>query len=380
MEFSFSLSSIILLLGITQGLFLVFLLLGKVDNKEANRFLALLIFSYSAFLVESSLAGTEITKQYPHILGLTSGVVFLIGPFHFLYARTLISTKKEFTKTDLLHFLPFLSFYLYFLFPFYLQSGDFKITYFDQIDERGPTLELRLFSWAVLIQGVIYMVATLKLLRKHVDDIKKSFSSLEEINLSWLRRITIISMMVWVFGIIIELVQISDPVTSLQGLVPISIAFLIYTMGYLGLRQPEIFSGASGEQVADPSKYERSGLSESSARRIHQKLLALMNEQHIYRDSDLKLNQLAHELSTSSNYLSQVINQIEEQNFYDFINEYRINDVKKKMRDGKYANQTILSLAYEAGFNSKSAFNTAFKKHTDMTPSQYKNSIETKSS
>jgi AraC-like DNA-binding protein len=380
MEFSFSLSSIILLLGITQGLFLVFLLLGKVDNKEANRFLALLIFSYSAFLVESSLAGTEITKQYPHILGLTSGVVFLIGPFHFLYARTLISTKKEFTKTDLLHFLPFLSFYLYFLFPFYLQSGDFKITYFDQIDERGPTLELRLFSWAVLIQGVIYMVATLKLLRKHVDDIKKSFSSLEEINLSWLRRITFISMIVWVFGIIIELVQISDPVTSLQGLVPISIAFLIYTMGYLGLRQPEIFSGASGEQVADPSKYERSGLSESSARRIHQKLLALMNEQHIYRDSDLKLNQLAHELSTSSNYLSQVINQIEEQNFYDFINEYRINDVKKKMRDGKYANQTILSLAYEAGFNSKSAFNTAFKKHTDMTPSQYKNSIETKSS
>jgi AraC-like DNA-binding protein len=224
------------------------------------------------------------------------------------------------------------------------------------------------------------MVATLKLLRKHVDDIKKSFSSLEEINLSWLRRITFISMIVWVFGIIIELVQISDPVTSLQGLVPISIAFLIYTMGYLGLRQPEIFSGASGEQVADPSKYERSGLSESSARRIHQKLLALMNEQHIYRDSDLKLNQLAHELSTSSNYLSQVINQIEEQNFYDFINEYRINDVKKKMRDGKYANQTILSLAYEAGFNSKSAFNTAFKKHTDMTPSQYKNSIETKSS
>ena len=380
MEFSFSLSSIILLLGITQGLFLVFLLLGKVDNKEANRFLALLIFSYSAFLVESSLAGTEITKEYPHILGLTSGVVFLIGPFHFLYARTLISSKKEFAKTDLLHFLPFLIFYLYFLFPFYLQSGEFKITFFDLIDKTGPTLELRLFSWAVLIQGVIYMVATLKLLRKHVDDIKRNFSSLEAINLSWLRRITFISMIVWVFGIIIEIVQISNPVTTLQGLVPISIAFLIYTMGYLGLRQPEIFSGASDEQMADPSKYERSGLSESSARRIHQKLLALMNKQHVYRDSDLKLNQLAHELSTSSNYLSQVINQIEEQNFYDFINEYRINDVKKKMRDDKYANQTILSLAYEAGFNSKSAFNTAFKKHTDMTPSQYKNSIETKSS
>ncbi|NBB77287.1 MAG: hypothetical protein GVY02_07905, partial [Bacteroidetes bacterium] len=188
MEFSFSLSSIILLLGITQGLFLVFLLLGKVDNKEANRFLALLIFSYSAFLVESSLAGTEITKQYPHILGLTSGVVFLIGPFHYFYARTLISAKKDFAKNDLLHFLPFLSFYLYFLFPFYLQSGDFKIAFFEMIDKSGPTLELRFFSWAVLIQGVIYMGATLKLLRKHVDDIKKNFSSLEEINLSWLRR------------------------------------------------------------------------------------------------------------------------------------------------------------------------------------------------
>lgn len=118
MEFSFSLSSIILLLGITQGLFLVFLLLGKVENKKANRTLALLIFSYSAFLVESSLAGTEFTRSYPHILGLTSGVVFLIGPFHFLYARTLISDEKTYSKIDLLHFLPFWLFTSTFSSPF----------------------------------------------------------------------------------------------------------------------------------------------------------------------------------------------------------------------------------------------------------------------
>lgn len=375
MEFSFSLSSIILLLGITQGLFLVFLLLGKVENKKANRTLALLIFSYSAFLVESSLAGTEFTRSYPHILGLTSGVVFLIGPFHFLYARTLISDEKTYSKIDLLHFLPFLAFYLYFLFPFYLQSGEFKIEFFEQINESGPTPELRFFSWVVLIQGVIYMVATLRLHQRHVEDIKKRFSSLEEINLSWLKQITLLSLVVWGFGILIEIIQVVNPVTSLQALVPISIALLIYTMGYLGLRQPEIFSGQTDEGPNNSSKYERSGLSDASARRIHGKLLDLMNDQHVYRDSNLKLSQLARELSTSTNYLSQVINQVEQQNFYDFINEYRIEEVKNKMVDPDFSNHTLLSLAYESGFNSKSAFNTAFKKHTGMTPSHYKNTV-----
>lgn len=219
------------------------------------------------------------------------------------------------------------------------------------------------------------MVATLRLHQRHVEDIKKRFSSLEEINLSWLKQITLLSLVVWGFGILIEIIQVVNPVTSLQALVPISIALLIYTMGYLGLRQPEIFSGQTDEGPNNSSKYERSGLSDASARRIHGKLLDLMNDQHVYRDSNLKLSQLARELSTSTNYLSQVINQVEQQNFYDFINEYRIEEVKNKMVDPDFSNHTLLSLAYESGFNSKSAFNTAFKKHTGMTPSHYKNTV-----
>jgi AraC-like DNA-binding protein len=88
--------------------------------------------------------------------------------------------------------------------------------------------------------------------------------------------------------------------------------------------------------------------------------------------SSLKLNQLAKMIGTTPNSLSQVINEESEQNFYDFINGYRIDEAKKMIRDPANAQVTLLSIAYDAGFNSKSAFNAAFKKYTGMTPSQFR--------
>ena len=202
----------------------------------------------AAFLVESSIQGLPVAKDFPHILGLTSGVVFLIAPLHYLYARSLIFPGASLRRKDLLHAIPFASFYLYFLFPFYLQSGAYKIAFFESLEQTGTTPSLRFFSWVVLVQGISYMWGTLSLLKKHAVNIKSEFSSLELINLNWLRRITILTLIVWVLGIVIEIVQLFDPTTPLQGLVPIAIAVLIYVMGYLGLRQPEIFAGASGDE------------------------------------------------------------------------------------------------------------------------------------
>ena len=94
-----------------------------------------------------------------------------------------------------------------------------------------------------------------------------------------------------------------------------------------------------------------------------------------FTDSNLKLNQLAKMISTTPNYLSQVINEEREQNFFDFVNWYRIEEAKKLIKDASDQQSTLLSIAYEVGFNSKSAFNTSFKKHTQMTPSQYRKDI-----
>ena len=372
MESSLNLVTIILLLGTTQGLFLTLLLLNKPVNRKANRLLALLIISYSAFIVESSLSGMQVATDFPHILGLASGVVYLIGPLHFLYARTLISPTAALSRKDLLHFIPFAGFYLYFLFPFYLQSGEYKISFFHGIEENGPTPALIVFSWVVLVQGITYMVVTFRILRAHSVDIRNTFSSLERINLDWLKKITVMTLIVWALGIVIEILQIFDHKSPIQGSVPIAIAILIYAMGYLGLRQPEIFSGVAEADAKELKKYERSGLSDQKSREIHDKLIHLMETQKRYADANLKLGQLAAQVGTSPNYLSQVINGERQQNFYDFVNYYRIKEAKKMIADPNQQDVTLLHIAYSVGFNSKSAFNTAFKKHAGMTPSQFR--------
>ncbi len=97
-----------------------------------------------------------------------------------------------------------------------------------------------------------------------------------------------------------------------------------------------------------------------------------MDSEKPFFDSNLKLSQLAKMLSTTSNHLSQVINDHRKQNFFDFINGYRIDQAKRLLLDSSHQNYTLLSIAYEVGFNSKSAFNTAFKKHTSETPSRFR--------
>lgn len=383
--------TVILLLGATQGLFLTLLLLTKPVNQKANKMLALLIISYSAFIVETAVSGTAFAQEHPHILGLMAGVVFLNGPFHYLYALALINPRASFSGKRLCHFIPFVAFYLYFLFPFYLKSGAEKIAFIQSVEQNGLTPALMFFSWGVLIQGLIYMSVTFRLLQRHAQAIKNTFSSVEKINLRWLKIITSLTLVIWVLGVIIEFLQMYGLNTPVQATVPISIAILIYVMGYMGFRQPEIFASiadlqpetlpheaeALSDEAAsdDAKKYERSGLTQEMAQKLHDKLIDLMETQKPFTDSTLKLNHLAQMVATTPNYLSQVINAERQQNFYDFVNWYRIEEAKKMIQDPSQAKTTLLAIAYEVGFNSKSAFNTAFKKHAEMTPSQFRKSV-----
>lgn len=376
MDDTFNPVVVVLLLGVTQGVFLTVLLLTKPVNKEANKLLAFLIISYSAFIVEQALSGTSFTRDHPHLLGLAQGAVFLQGPLHFLYARTLIGRGPKPSKRTLIHLIPFFLFYLYFLFPFYLRSGPEKLAFMRSIADTGLTPALRVASWGVLLQGLVYMTVTLRLLKRHEKAIKESLSSIEEINLNWLRAITVITLVIWVVGVFIEVLQTFGLDEPVRATIPIAITVLIYVMGYLGLRQPEIFSDTT-ERVPEPTpaegkKYRRSGLSKERAEFLHARLIDLMEAEKPFTDSSLKLSTLARMVGMSPNHLSQVINELRDQNFYDFVNSHRVEEAKRLIADPDHAGTTMLSIAYEVGFNSKSAFNTAFRKHTGTTPSQFR--------
>jgi AraC-like DNA-binding protein len=369
----FNLVTLTFLLGATQGVFLAVLLFNKPGNRTANRLLALLMIAYSAFIAEAALSRTGLGYNFPHLLGLAAGAIYLVGPLHYLYARSLISPEFSVRRFHLLHFLPFVAFYGSLLFPYYLLSGAEKIAYFQSLESQGPPPLILLLGWMVLVQGVVYLILTLQLLKTHIHRIKDTFSSVDRINLRWLKNITLMSLALWGLGLVIEILQFFDIAPLFDLSVPVTAALLIYAMGYLGLRQPEIFSGTSGLKEF---KYQRSGLTPERARDLHKKIVRFMETEKPFTDSDIKLGQLARHLATSPNHLSQVINETFQQNFFDFINRYRIEEAKRLLMDPAHQHLTLLSIAYDVGFNSKSAFNAAFKKHAHMTPSQFRNTVQ----
>ena len=150
----------------------------------------------------------------------------------------------------------------------------------------------------------------------------------------------------------------------------------MYMIGYMGIRQPEIFTGSYEYNLVfaglPSKKYKKSTLTDVKAEEYLQKLHRVMKVKKLYCRNDLTLQGVAKELSISHHHLSQIINQRLNQNFYEFVNRHRIEEAKKMVTDLAYSSMGISDIAYEVGFNSVTSFNSAFKKFTNMTPSQFR--------
>ncbi len=173
-----------------------------------------------------------------------------------------------------------------------------------------------------------------------------------------------------------------------SDVVALAVTVVIYAIGYMGLRQPEVCEFARSDVVpavagpeptvaaeadadAEAPRYERSGLSDWEAASLKKKLLAAMETADPWRNSELTLADLAALLSTTPHKLSEVLNGHLGQTFYDFVNGYRVRAVQQRLAEGGKAPK-LLVLALDAGFASKSTFNDVFKKHTGQTPSAYR--------
>jgi AraC-like DNA-binding protein len=131
------------------------------------------------------------------------------------------------------------------------------------------------------------------------------------------------------------------------------------------------------ESESEPAapRYERSGLNEGEAARLKASLLALMEKECPWKESDLTLADLATRLGSTPHKLSEVLNSELGQTFYDFVNGYRVREVQRRIQSGEARTLKMLALALDAGFASKSTFNQAFKKHTNQTPSDFRQTV-----
>lgn len=148
----------------------------------------------------------------------------------------------------------------------------------------------------------------------------------------------------------------------------LAISIFIHAIAFKTYLQPEIISDSPRLISA---KYNNVSLSQTQKDQYRNLLESYMEQQKPYHASELKLNDLAGALSIQAHIISRIINEQFGQNFFDFINSYRIEEAKQRLNHPE-SQETILAIAFDVGFNSKTAFNRAFKKHTRMTPSQFK--------
>lgn len=228
---------------------------------------------------------------------------------------------------------------------------------------------------AISLSGIIYVAWTVILLKKHRRKTRGQFSNLEKVSLNWLRFLTIGLGGIWFLV----------AVFSNDLLVYAGVVIFVFLIAFFGVRQTHIFAhnetSAAVETEADSEiitgnneqrkKYSKSGLTEELSEKLHKSLREIMIKEAPYRKSDLSINELSSQLGVHPNYLSQIINGKEGKNFYDFVNTYRVEEFKRLITIPENRQITLLSLAFDCGFNSKSSFNRYFKKTTGKTPSEY---------
>jgi AraC-like DNA-binding protein len=214
---------------------------------------------------------------------------------------------------------------------------------------------------------MIYNLLALIALEKFKSKVKNKIAAVESVKFSWLKFILYGYIIASLSSIILHIPAVEiDPST---GDLLTFIAFLVFftMLFYKALINPDLFL-----DIEENPKYKSSLLAEKDAKLILKKLDQFMQKDKPFLDPSITVKQLAEKLTISDRILSQIINEYMKQNFYDFINNYRINFAKKLLNNPTDEKMTVLEILYEAGFNSKSAFNVAFKKETGVTPSQFR--------
>lgn len=374
--------NLFLIAGISVAVFVEFLLISKKQQSVSDRILTLWMFFIIVHLLLFSLYFTGDIYDVPFLLGLEHPLPLLHGVFLYYYVSSVTGQLPRNRKILLLHLIPAGIMYGY-LQTFFFLPADQKIAVY-RAGGAGYELFNLVKLYAISFSGVVYVIVAAVLLRRHRIAIRNSFSNLDKVTLRWLEILTYGMGGIWLLLLLFR----SEPLTF-SGVV-----IFVFLIGFFGVRQGNIFSStregpeleesrdefdASVTEIPDmkpetmvqKKKYTKSGLSDEAAEDLHAALIALMTEDKLYQKSDLSINDLASTLEVHPNHLSQVINQREQKNFYEFVNSYRIQAFKRQIEAKRNQSFTLLSIAYDCGFSSKSSFNRCFKSETGQTPSQY---------
>ncbi len=355
---------LLLIGGVVQSiLLLISLSLIKRGNKSANRYLSFLIVLISAALLSRISFSQNIIRQFPQIFMVPDIVLFILGPTLYLYVRELTRGKKEQLSRAWPHYVFGVLHFALMLF----------------IGARSPQALWELMNSGVLLTPMYIMLGTgfifnfvyigfaYQRLFAYQKQSLKSASFLPKITyMHVILGLIETGILIWVISFSVSMIGTGSPDIQLYNYVWVALTFIVYALGFFAVIRPEIF------QIVEPNeKYKSSAMGDADVLTLKVKLDELMKTEKPYLNARLTLNDLATLFSMNTTNLSRIINEGFDMNFFDFVNSYRVKDFIMLAQEPKYAHYTFLAIAQEVGFNSKTTFNTAFKKLTQSTPREF---------
>lgn len=352
---------IVLSIGLTQSFFAGLMILIKKNGRLPDRVLAVWLFAIAAQML-ISLFNTRFT--------ITAFPIspFIYGPLMYVYIRTLIDEKPKLRSYYIAYILPAVA-----IFVLAIVYRNKPVLIFDEYLANDPYRGIR-FAYAILlmVSFIAYSIMTFVILEKHRKKIRDLFSyTSQKITLGWAMFVSI-SFFVCYFGLfVLGFTRVFVQNFHFDPLLVGNLILVFYSFAFsiFGYQQDLIYPPSP---TAEKPKYLRSGLNPKNMKTIEDKLLALMEKEKLYRDPELSILDISSMLKYPRHHVTQVLNNKMGKNFYTFINEYRIEDAKTRLKDPRYDNLTVLAIGFDSGFNSKSSFNTLFKKYVGLTPSEYR--------
>lgn len=364
-----------LIFSIIQSFILAGLFYSKKQRIKADLIMVtfLLLFAVHSFLILLNLNNSK--SGFFNILPVS--LTLLYGPLLFLYVHQIISEKKRRKVKQVWHYIPFLFF---FFLSFFLYKAE---------------IFLKIIAVSGVVSGLTYCLFTYSVLKKHRINITERFSYVEKINLNWVKRLVTGLLFIWSgVLILVFLSRILNMTVSLNWFficIPVFISYL----GYYGLKQQVIYdsfqeenpekketnhNGSSKQKEYDnytdnKLSYKKSGLQTSDMVSIFNLLQDIMHARKLYQQSTLSLKELSEKSNIPQHHITQTLNEYAKKNFYDFVNSYRVDEFKERLKQGDAGNFSLLGIAFDCGFNSKSSFNRIFKNITGFSPSEYKKTL-----
>ena len=364
--------SAILLISIIQVIFLSFFLVIKKDKNISDFVLILwlLVTTIPLFIYyinyDEYFYILKNSTSFPSWLMRINLFLFLVhSPFIYIYISA--SIKQKINYLQLLYFLPAVLF-------FFIINVFYDFSDFDKINFLITNLKYSIILisfFPITIFFVIFIIfKSLKLIKQYSVFLKDNSSNINIADIIWLKTIIYINIIFWIIFLFLTIIKKVNAEINLQNLPFILILIFIFIISFVGFKRPNIFIKYSNN-TSKELKNNKIVINDNDVENdlLLKKLFEYIEKEKPYLNPELSLSNLAEYLNIPSYKLSKILNEQIGKTFFDFINFYRVEEVKKQLQENK--NYKIIAIAYDCGFNSKSSFNRIFKKYTGKTPSQF---------